>query len=223
MCSAKNKPLLVVIVGPTGVGKTEISLKLAAQFMGEIISADSRLFYRGMDIGTAKPTESERKKIKHHLIDVANPDETWNLALFQRAAQEAIQEIHGRSCLPFLVGGTGQFIRAVTEEWSVPAQEPNLRMRSVLEKWAAEIGMEGLHARLAALDPSAAARIDHRNLRRTIRALEVILMTGERFSDLSCKLGSPYDRINPGCDAQQDRTLRQDRQENRMDDFQWVS
>jgi tRNA dimethylallyltransferase len=198
MCSAENKLLLVVIVGPTGVGKTEISLKLAAQFRGEIISADSRLFYRGMDIGTAKPTAAEREKIQHHLIDVANPDETWSLALFQKAAREAIHEIQERGNLPFLVGGTGQFIRAVTEEWSIPVQEPDHRIRSVLEKWATEIGTDGLHARLATLDPAAAARIDHRNLRRTIRAIEVTLMTGARFSDQRRKLGSPDDRLTLG-------------------------
>jgi len=193
-----TKPLLIVIVGPTGVGKTEISLDLTTRFGGEIISADSRLFYRGMDIGTAKPTIAEREKVRHHLIDVADPDETWSLALFQRAAREAIESIHQRGNLPFLVGGTGQFIRAVTEEWSIPAQVPDHHIRISLEKWADEIGTEGLHARLATLDPAAASIIDHRNLRRTIRALEVTLMTGVRFSDQRQKLGSPYDLLTLG-------------------------
>jgi tRNA dimethylallyltransferase len=198
MYSPENKPLLVVIVGPTGVGKTEISISLAEHFGGEIISADSRLFYKGMDIGTAKPSAAEREKIRHHLIDVAKPDETWSLALFQKAAREAIQSIQKKGNLPFLVGGTGQYIRAVTEEWGIPPQEPDHRIRAVLEKWADEIGTEGLHARLAILDPAAAARIDHRNLRRTIRALEVTLKTGVRYSDQRRKLGSPYDLLTLG-------------------------
>jgi tRNA dimethylallyltransferase len=129
---------------------------------------------------------------------VADPDETWSLALFQRAAREAIESILQRSHLPFLVGGTGQFIRAVTEEWSIPVQEPDLRIRYVLENWASEIGTEGLHSRLAVLDPEAAAIIDHRNMRRTIRALEVTLKTGVRFSDQRSKLESPYNLLTLG-------------------------
>jgi tRNA dimethylallyltransferase len=198
MSSPENKPFIVVIVGPTGVGKTETSLNLAARFEGEIISADSRLFYRGMDIGTAKPTAAEREKIQHHLIDVADPDETWSLALFQRAARDAIHSIIQRNHLPFLVGGTGQFIRAITEEWSIPELEPDHRIRKALENWAVEIGTEGLHDRLRTLDPTAASNIDHRNLRRTIRALEVTLVTGMRFSDQRRKLESPYDLLTLG-------------------------
>ena len=113
---------LIVIVGPTAVGKTEASIHLAAQLNGEIVSADSRLFYRGMDIGTAKPTPEERSRIPHHLIDVTTPDDTWSLALFQDAATAAIADIHARGRLPFLVGGTGQYIHAVTRGWNPPAR-----------------------------------------------------------------------------------------------------
>ncbi len=190
--TANDRPPLVVIVGPTAVGKTEIAIQLAESLNGEIVSADSRLFYRGMDIGTAKPTADERRRVPHHLIDVANPDEIWSLATFQQQACQAITGIHARNRLPFLVGGTGQYIRAVTQAWAVPHVSPNPRLRAALEAWAMEIGKDGLHARLAILDPQAAAGIDLRNLRRTVRALEVILSTGRRFSQQRQRGASPY-------------------------------
>lgn len=183
---------LIVIVGPTASGKTEISIRLAERLNGEIVSADSRLFYRGMDIGTAKPGPEERARVPHHLIDIADPDETWNLALFQRAATAAIAEIHARGRLPFLVGGTGQYIRAVTHGWAPPPAAPNPRLRSVLERLARERGPYWLHENLARLDSPAAQSIDPRNVRRTIRALEVILSTGLPFSAQRRRLTSPY-------------------------------
>jgi tRNA dimethylallyltransferase len=180
--SQESRSPLVVLLGPTAVGKTEISLELAGRLDGEIVSADSRLFYRGMDIGTAKPTRAEQARVPHHLIDVTDPGEVWSLAVFQQAARQAIAGIHARGRLPFLVGGTGQYIRAVIEGWQVPRAAPNPRLRAALENWAVEIGSHGLHARLASLDPQAAAQMDYRNLRRTVRALEVILGTGRLFS-----------------------------------------
>jgi len=198
-----KKPLgsplpLIVIVGPTAVGKTEISLQLAEQLDGEIVSADSRLFYRGMDIGTAKPTPAEQARVPHHLIDVAEPDETWSLAVFQKAARQAIADIHQRGRLPFLVGGTGQYVRAVTHEWTPPAQGPHPRLRAALEALAQVRGRDWLHARLSTLDPAAAERIDPRNLRRTIRALEVILVTGKRFSAQRGLGEAPYRLLTIG-------------------------
>ena len=183
---------LIVIVGPTAVGKTEIAIQLAERLDGEIVSADSRLFYRGMDIGTAKPTPAECNRVPHHLIDVAEPDEEWNLAIFQRSAQTAISETHSRGHLPFLVGGTGQYIYAVVEGWEIPKSQPDTELRSILENWAELIGPEGLHTRLSVLDPRAASRIDPRNLRRSIRALEVVLRTGRRFSEQAKRGRSPY-------------------------------
>jgi tRNA dimethylallyltransferase len=174
---------LVVILGPTAVGKSEISILLSERFNGEIVSADSRLFYRGMDIGTAKPTLADRQRIAHHLIDVANPDEIWSLGIFQREAHKAIQDIFQRGHLPFLVGGTGQFVRAVIEGWCIPAVRPNSAMRDVLYRWATLIGPIEYHKKLAILDPIAAEVIDPSNVRRTIRAMEVILSTGKRFSE----------------------------------------
>jgi tRNA dimethylallyltransferase len=186
---------LVVIIGPTAVGKTNISIQLAERLDGEIISADSRLFYIGMDIGTAKPSPDDRARVPHHLIDVAEPDETWSLAVFQKQGFRSIEDILVRGHLPFIVGGTGQYIRAVIQGWNLPEVEPHPSMRAVLEKWSVEIGYQGLHDRLAVLDPDAASNIDPRNLRRTVRALEVTLSTGRRFSTQRRRGKSPYDTL----------------------------
>jgi tRNA dimethylallyltransferase len=186
---------LVVIVGPTAAGKTALAIELAHIFSGEIISADSRLFYRGMDIGTAKPSQAERRGIPHHLIDVVDPDETFSLAVFQQEVSRLLDEIRGRGRQPFLVGGTGQYLLAVIEGWQPPAVEPAPELREVLVVWAEEIGGQALHDRLALLDPQAADAIDPRNVRRTVRALEVILTTGERFSEQRRRLEPPAGQI----------------------------
>ena len=183
MLEGTSKIPLVVIIGPTAVGKTEIALELADNFEGEIVSADSRLFYRGMNIGTAKPTSQERLRVPHHLIDVAEPDETWSLALFQAEANRVIQKIYGRHHLPFLVGGTGQFVRAIIEGWKIPPAQPNTRLRTLLNHWGEQVGADELHTKLFTLDPEAANSIDPSNVRRTVRALEVILTTGKRYSE----------------------------------------
>jgi tRNA dimethylallyltransferase len=190
--SEENKLPLVIILGPTAVGKTSVSIALARRLDGEIVSADSRLLYRGMDIGTAKPTPAEMQGIPHHLIDVADPDEMWSLAIYQREAYRMIDGIHSRGKLPFLVGGTGQYIRSIVEGWHIPPQKPDLALREAITHWAEEIGPEGLYERLEGIDPAAASNIDYRNLRRTVRALEVIFMTGERFSDLRQKYTCRY-------------------------------
>ncbi len=193
-----GRPPLIVIVGPTAVGKTGLALDLADRLGGEIISADSRLFYRGMDIGTAKPTKAERARVPHHLIDVAEPDETWSLAVFQKAATQAIASIQERGKLPFLVGGTGQYVHAVTHGWIPPVTRPDAEMRGVLEGMAMKQGNEWLHERLAVIDPTAANAIDAQNVRRTIRALEVVFDTGKKFSEQRGKGESPYRLITVG-------------------------
>jgi tRNA dimethylallyltransferase len=193
-----SKPPLVLIVGPTGVGKTELAIQLAERLDGEIVSADSRLFYRGMDIGTAKPTREERACIPHHLIDVADPNETWSLAIFQQTATKIIADIHTRGRLPFLVGGTGQYVRAVTEGWKPPEVQPNPRLRGVLEGLANDMGIFWLHEWLAKIDPVSATKIDPRNVRRTVRALEVILTTGRLFSEQRGQSTLPYQLLTIG-------------------------
>ena len=193
-----NKSPLILIVGPTAVGKTELAIQLAEGLNGEIVSADSRLFYRGMDIGTAKPTPEEQARVPHHLIDIANPDEILSLAVFQQKTREVIADIHTRRKIPFLVGGTGQYIRAVTEGWNPPEVRPDERLRNELERLKEEKDINWLHEKLRSLDPSAAEKIDPRNYRRTIRALEVILTTGRKFSEQRGQSESPYRLITVG-------------------------
>jgi len=193
-----KSPPLIVIVGPTAVGKTLKAIQLAELMNGEIVSADSRLFYRGMDIGTAKPSASERARVPHHLIDVADPDQTWSIAVFQQAANAAIADIHSRGRLPFLVGGSGQYIKSVTKGWIPPSVQPNHDLRTVLENLSKSNSPKWLHEKLALLDPLSAERIDPRNVRRTIRALEVILTSGHRFSELKGISPSPYNLIQTG-------------------------
>ncbi|MCA9934638.1 MAG: tRNA (adenosine(37)-N6)-dimethylallyltransferase MiaA, partial [Anaerolineales bacterium] len=184
----ETNPPLLVIVGQTAVGKTALSLQLAAAFNGEIISADSRLFYRGMNIGTAKPTPAEQAQIPHHLIDMCQPDETLTLGEYQDLAYAAINAVHQRGGLPIVVGGTGQYVRAVTEGWGIPRVPPQLVLREAL----AQVGGPELARWLAALDPTAAAKIEPRNVRRVIRALEVTLVSGRPISELQRKQPPPY-------------------------------
>jgi tRNA dimethylallyltransferase len=175
---------VLVIVGPTAAGKTALSLALGQRLGGEIVSADSRQIYRHMDIGTAKATPEERSLVPHHLIDVVGPDEELTLARYQALANEAIADIWSRGRLPMLVGGAGLYVRAVLEGWTVPKAPPDAALREELERDAERLGHEALHARLAAVDPTAAARIDARNVRRVIRALEVHHHTGAPISAL---------------------------------------
>jgi tRNA dimethylallyltransferase len=195
---AQAQPPVIMIVGPTAVGKTAAALKLAELINAEIVSADSRLFYRGMDIGTAKPSIEERARIPHHLIDVVDPDETLSLAEFQKRSTQAITDILARDRLPVIVGGTGQYIRAVRFGWTPPPVAPNETLRSELARLASVRGAAWLHERLGFLDPAAAQNVDARNLRRTIRALEVILTTGLPFSKQRGEGEIPYRFITIG-------------------------
>jgi tRNA dimethylallyltransferase len=189
---SSSRPPLVVILGPTASGKTGLAIQVAQVLDGEIINADSRQIYRFMDIGTAKPTPEQRAAVPHHLLDIITPDQPYTLAEYQRAAYETINAIHARSRLPLLVGGTGQYITAVIEGWSIPEVPPNPDLRAELEAFASQHGSEALHNRLRDADPDAAARIDHRNVRRVIRALEVYLQTGTPITVLQRKTAPPY-------------------------------
>ena len=185
-----GKPLLVII-GPTAVGKTNLSLLVGETWASEIVSADSRLFYRQMDIGTAKPTQNERNCVPHHLIDIANPNETVTLGWYQREAYRIIDDIQQRERLPILVGGTGQYMQAVCEGWGIPEVPPHWALREELEKSSAET----LHERLQTVDPIAAQAIHPNNKRRVIRALEVCLVTNRPISELQRKQPPPYDQL----------------------------
>ena len=193
-------PPLIVILGPTAVGKTAFSLDLAARFDGEIVGADSRQIYRSMDIGTAKPSADEQARIPHHLIDAQRPDSHLSLATYQQMAFAAIDAIHRRRRVPFLVGGSALYLRAVTEGLQIPAVAPNPALRAELEAFAQENGRAALHARLQALDAPAAGRIHPHNLRRVVRALEIVQTTGRCKSELEAAAPPPYRILKIGLD-----------------------
>jgi tRNA dimethylallyltransferase len=171
---------IVAVVGPTAAGKSDLAVELALRLGGEIVNADSMQLYRGMDVGTAKLGLDERRGVPHHLLDIWDVTETASVADYQRMARETIAGIHERGRVPLLVGGSGLYIRAVIDDLEFPGTDPALRAR--LEAELAEVGPAALHARLAGLDPAAAASILPSNGRRIVRALEVIEMTGRPFS-----------------------------------------
>jgi tRNA dimethylallyltransferase len=174
---------LLAIVGPTASGKTEAAIAVAEGLGAEIVSVDSMLLYRGMDVGTAKPTAEQRARIPHHLIDVVEPSESFNVARYQGLALDAARGARERGRRVVLVGGSGLYFRAVVDELEFPGTDP--RTREVLEAEAATAGSAALHARLSDLDPVAAGRIQPENVRRTIRALEVLAVTGRPFSSFA--------------------------------------
>ena len=174
-----NPPLLAV-VGPTASGKSDLALRLAQKFDGEIVSADSRQVYLYMDIGTAKPSAAHRLLVPHHLIDVVTPDVTFSLVQFLREARRAVQGIQERGRLPILAGGTAQYVWALLEGWQVPEAMPDLALRSELEQRAVSEGAQALHYELQTIDARRAAEIQPANVRRVIRALEVHHALGTR-------------------------------------------
>jgi len=186
---------LVAVVGPSGVGKSRLALYLAQTFDGEIVSADSRQVYRNMDIGTAKPTPEELSLVPHHLVGIINPDEDFSLAQYQQLAYKAIEDIHQRSKLALLVGGSGLYIWSVLEGWGIPQVPPDLEFRHNLEKEAANGGQNELYQQLMEVDPVAAQRIDRRNVRRVIRALEVYKQAETPISQLQQKKTPPFNTL----------------------------
>ncbi|MBA2325954.1 MAG: tRNA (adenosine(37)-N6)-dimethylallyltransferase MiaA [Actinobacteria bacterium] len=180
----------LTLVGPTASGKTQLALDLARTLGDiEIVSVDSMQVYRGLDIGTAKPTPAERATVPHHLIDVADPSEDWSVARFQTAAREAVAAIEARGHRALLVGGTGLYVQAVVDDLRFPGED--LELRAELEVGTSEPGgVAAAYAELSELDPDAAARIDPHNARRIVRALEVIRLTGKPFSSFGSGVGS---------------------------------
>src|SRR2546425_4294458 len=173
-----NRPHLVVVLGPTASGKSSLGIALALHFNGEIVSADSRQVYRGLDIGTAKVTAEEQALVPHHLLDVASVEENYTVSQFQRQAIAAINDIAARGRQPFLVGGSPHYIQAVVDHLDIPAIAPDYALRAQLEARP----LAELLAQLEEMDPQSAATIDRNNPRRVIRALEVCLISGKPFS-----------------------------------------
>lgn len=178
-----NKPPLVVLTGPTAVGKTRLSLALAKAVGGEIVSADSMQVYRHMDIGSAKIKQEEMQGIPHHMIDILNPWEAFNVVLFKECCEECIKGIYERGHIPVVTGGTGFYIQALLRDVDFTEEQEDKAYRESLEKLAAERGTEYLHAMLKEADPAAAEEIHANNVKRTIRALEFHHLTGNRISD----------------------------------------
>jgi tRNA dimethylallyltransferase len=183
---------VLALVGPTAAGKTELALAVAERLGAEVVSADAMLVYRGMDIGTAKPTPEQHARVPHHLVDLVDPGEEFSVARFQPLARAAIAEVLGRGRPPLLVGGSGLYFHAVVDDFAFPPTDQVVRSR--LEAEAARVGLPELYRRLAAADPPAAARIQPGNLRRTVRALEVMELTGRPFSSFRAAMDRPASR-----------------------------
>ncbi|MEO8476637.1 MAG: tRNA (adenosine(37)-N6)-dimethylallyltransferase MiaA [Actinomycetota bacterium] len=173
-------PPILALVGPTASGKTDAAIELARAFGAEVVSVDSMLVYRGMDVGTAKPTRAQRAVVPHHLIDLAEPSESFSVARYQALGREALEGIGARDGRALLAGGSGLYFRAIVDDLEFPGTDAGTR--GELEAEASVVGAASLYRRLADTDPVAAAKIEPENVRRTIRALEVAALTGRPFS-----------------------------------------
>lgn len=215
-----KKTPVVVIVGPTAVGKTKTGIELAKAFDGEIVSGDSVQVYRGMDIGSAKVTKEEAEGIPHHLIDICDPDDAMSVAMFQQLARAAIDDIYTRGKLPIIVGGTGLYIRSILYDYEFVERPVDEALRAELERFAEVEGREALHQRLVQLDPERAATIHPNNVRRVVRALEVTMQGDTQTTDsapsehydyrlfvLHADREILYDRINQRVDAMMEAGL----------------
>ncbi len=186
---------LLVLAGPTAAGKSALAMRLAPLLNTDIISADSAQVYRGLDIGTAKPTAEEQKLVRHHLIDLVYPDEDYSVADYQRDARRVIEELWSRGRLPFLAGGTGLYLQAVIDNYAFGKSGGDRALRERLSAEADSKGPEALHERLKMIDPAAAEKIHPRDRRRIIRALEVFILEGRPISEqpvLTRQQESPY-------------------------------
>ncbi len=199
---------LIAIVGPTGSGKSRLAVALAQTFGGEIVSADSRQFIRYLNIGTAKPSIEERAGVPHHLLDITDPDRDFNLGDYKRLACQTIVDIQSRGRLPILVGGSGLYVWSVLEGWQVPGVQPDTAFRAILEERARIEGGEALYRQLQELDTAAAGRIDPRNVRRVIRALEVRLSQGPVLAGLPSKILPLYRMFVIGLTAERQTLYR---------------
>jgi tRNA dimethylallyltransferase len=199
---------VVAIVGPTAVGKSKLAISIAQRFDGEIVNADSRQVYRYMDIGTAKPSPDDREIVPHHLIDIIAPDESFSVALYQELAYRAIEDIQHRGKLPLLVGGSGLYLWAVVEGWQIPQVPPDPEFRHSLSERAAREGSQVLYEELRRVDPMTAEKMDQRNVRRVIRALEIHRATGLPFSQFQQKRSPPFQTILIGLTTDREELYR---------------
>ena len=206
---------VVTIIGATATGKTSLGVELARRFDGEIVNADSRLFYRGMDIGTAKPTEVDRRGVRHHLIDILDPQDTYSLNDFLQSANRTIAGVHGRRKLPIVVGGSGQYIWGLLEGWKLPRIEPNPELREELETQLAEEGIESLQERLRKTGAENIDKVEVLNPRRVVRAIERAVATGDAMGGASKSEAPPFDALVIGLKAPRD--VLHDRVANRVD------
>ena len=215
----KKRPL-IILTGPTAVGKTSLSVQLAKCINGEIISADSMQVYKGMDIGSAKITKEEMDGVPHHLIDILEPWEEFNVVVFQEACKKCMEEIYERGHIPILAGGTGFYIQAVLRDIDFTANEDNTEYRSFLEQLAEEKGAQHLHEMLQEVDPESAQAIHANNVKRVIRALEFYHLTGEKISDHNDKESQKENAYNACYFVLNDeRSLLYQRIEQRVDEM----
>ena len=215
----KKRPL-IILTGPTAVGKTNLSVQLAKCINGEIISADSMQVYKGMDIGSAKITKEEMDGVPHHLIDILDPWEEFNVVVFQEACKKCMEEIYERGHIPILAGGTGFYIQAVLRDIDFTANEDNTEYRSYLENLAEEKGAQHLHEMLQKVDPESAQAIHANNVKRVIRALEFYHLTGEKISDHNDKESQKENAYNACYFVLNDeRSLLYQRIEQRVDEM----
>jgi len=196
---------LIVILGPTASGKSELAIKLAKKFKGEIVSADSRQVYKGMDIGTGKVTKKEREEILHYLIDIKNPNKIYTVGQYKKEAIKAINKIIKKGKSPFLVGGTGLYLKAVIENLEIPRVKPDWKLRKSLELKIKTRGLKSLYDELIKIDPEAAYIVDSQNPRRIIRALEVAIKTKKPFSQQRKKGESLFDVLEIGLSLSEEK------------------
>ena len=213
MQEQSHKERVLVILGPTATGKSHCAIEIAKKYNGEIISGDSMLVYRDMNIGTAKPTTEELATVPHHLVNILPPEASFSVVDFKEQAQRLIREINQRGHLPIIAGGTGLYIKALLEDYAFNSVSEDNELRERLTKEAAEQGPEALHKRLSALDPEAAERIHPNNVRRVVRALEAAL-NGEQVNQYGAS-ESPYDALVIGLEME--RSALYDRINRRVD------
>jgi tRNA dimethylallyltransferase len=226
---SSNAPPIVVITGPTAVGKSALALELAPRFGAEIVSADSRQVYRHLDIGTAKPSVAEQTAVPHHLIDLVDPDEPYSAARYQLDADRVLLDIKLRGRVAFVVGGSPHYVQAVLDRLEIPPVPPQPELRRELEDLARDRGPEELHRRLRELDPEAADQIVAANVRRVVRALEVIRVTGEPFSRIGRRRGEPLPALRLAVTTDRealyrriDARVEQQMEAGLIDEARWV-